>query len=245
MAYRFSNHGQLASVLVLARGLDLLTSLYASQRLPLPLRGVLRLATDIAGSHDGQLAPYRNIDARMIRTCYNCLYRLVGTCFCLGGVALARKDVDPKDVDPKDVDPAALLIAVFVVVSGEVSSPGLWDFFDMTIALVVLVIVLAYSFPAAYQQRRFQRVALSLVIGVVLAVAISWPLQWLIVIPFCKAASEEVTADRATIIGLTFALPVAFSFVFRLCARRRRMWMLTCLTVRRLMGWIRPSPSDL
>jgi hypothetical protein len=35
------NRGQLASVPVFARGLDLLSALYASQRLPLPLRGVL------------------------------------------------------------------------------------------------------------------------------------------------------------------------------------------------------------
>ena len=41
VAYRFNNRGQLASVPVFARGLDLLTALYASQRLPLPLRGVL------------------------------------------------------------------------------------------------------------------------------------------------------------------------------------------------------------
>ena len=41
VAYRFSNRGQLASVPAFARGLDLLSALYASQRLPLPLRGVL------------------------------------------------------------------------------------------------------------------------------------------------------------------------------------------------------------
>ena len=41
VTYRFTNRGQLASVPVFARGLDLLSALYASQRLPLPLRGVL------------------------------------------------------------------------------------------------------------------------------------------------------------------------------------------------------------
>ena len=41
VAYRFNNRGQLASVPVFARGLDLLSAFYASQRLPLPLRGVL------------------------------------------------------------------------------------------------------------------------------------------------------------------------------------------------------------
>jgi hypothetical protein len=41
VAYRFNNGGQLASVAAFTRGLDLLSALYASQRLPLPLRGVL------------------------------------------------------------------------------------------------------------------------------------------------------------------------------------------------------------
>lgn len=39
--YRFNNRGQLASVAAFTRGLDLLSALYASQRLPLSLRGVL------------------------------------------------------------------------------------------------------------------------------------------------------------------------------------------------------------
>ncbi len=41
MTYRFNNRGQSASVPVFMRALDLLSALYASQRLPLPLRGVL------------------------------------------------------------------------------------------------------------------------------------------------------------------------------------------------------------
>jgi hypothetical protein len=41
VAYRFNNSGQPASVAAFTRGLDLLSALYASQRLPLPLRGVL------------------------------------------------------------------------------------------------------------------------------------------------------------------------------------------------------------
>jgi len=41
VTYRFSNRGQSASVPVFMRGLDLLSALYASQRLPLPLCGVL------------------------------------------------------------------------------------------------------------------------------------------------------------------------------------------------------------
>jgi len=41
VTYRFNNRGQLASVPVFTRGLDLLSALYASQRLPLPLQGVL------------------------------------------------------------------------------------------------------------------------------------------------------------------------------------------------------------
>ena len=41
VTYRFSNRGEPASVPVFMRALDLLSALYASQRLPLPLRGVL------------------------------------------------------------------------------------------------------------------------------------------------------------------------------------------------------------
>jgi len=41
VAYRFNNSGQLASVAAFTRCFDLLSALYASPRLPLPLRGVL------------------------------------------------------------------------------------------------------------------------------------------------------------------------------------------------------------
>jgi hypothetical protein len=41
VTYRFSNRGHPASVPVFMRALDLLSVLYASRRLPLPLRGVL------------------------------------------------------------------------------------------------------------------------------------------------------------------------------------------------------------
>lgn len=41
VTYRFFNHGRLASVPVFTRGLDLLSALYSSQRLALPLNGVL------------------------------------------------------------------------------------------------------------------------------------------------------------------------------------------------------------
>jgi hypothetical protein len=41
VTYRFINRGQSASVPVFMRALDLLSALYASQRLPLPLRGIL------------------------------------------------------------------------------------------------------------------------------------------------------------------------------------------------------------
>jgi hypothetical protein len=41
VTYRFSNRGRPASIPVFMRGLDLLSALYASQRLPLPLHGVL------------------------------------------------------------------------------------------------------------------------------------------------------------------------------------------------------------
>jgi hypothetical protein len=41
VSYRFYNRGQPSSIPAFTRGLDLLTALYASQRLPLPLHGVL------------------------------------------------------------------------------------------------------------------------------------------------------------------------------------------------------------
>jgi hypothetical protein len=41
VSYRFNNGGQPPSVPVFTRAIDLLSALYASQRLPLPLRGVL------------------------------------------------------------------------------------------------------------------------------------------------------------------------------------------------------------
>jgi hypothetical protein len=122
----------------------------------------------------------------------------------------------------KDVDPAALLIAVFVAVTAEAASPGLWDYLDTIVAVAVLAILVAYSFPTIREQGPLQLGALSVVIGVVFAVAISWLVQGRIVIPYWSARhdTENAIADRAILISLGFAVPVILIVLF--FARRGR-----------------------
>jgi hypothetical protein len=56
VTYRFNNRGQPASVPVFTRALDLLSALYASQHLPLPLCGVLLVGL-LTLVRDGELEP--------------------------------------------------------------------------------------------------------------------------------------------------------------------------------------------
>jgi lysylphosphatidylglycerol synthetase-like protein (DUF2156 family) len=125
----------------------------------------------------------------------------------------------------KDVDPAALLIAVFVAIAGEVLSPGGWAFPDTIVAGVVLVIVLAFSRPTVRQLDKFQLIALSLVVGAIFAVAVSWPVQKFYVIPHWHVGTiqpgADRNADRAGYIGFVVGLVVAVVYAAIYWPRKR------------------------
>jgi len=101
------------------------------------------------------------------------------------------------------VDPSALMIAVVVVVIGPLLQTGNWSYLSTVVAGVVLVIVVAYSLrPSRQSLSRLQLLAVSLVIGFIVSVAVSWPIQLLVGNP-----------DIATGIGFGLgALAVALCF---------------------------------
>lgn len=78
------------------------------------------------------------------------------------------------------VDPAALLIAVIAVANTPLTTIGAWDLMNTIVGVVVLVVVCAYT---AMGERRHllesnpERVAVSVVIGLVSAIALAFPLQ--------------------------------------------------------------------
>jgi len=114
----------------------------------------------------------------------------------------------------KDVDPAALLIAIFVALSTQVLTPGSWSLSDTIVAIVVLMVIIAYSPPTASQLRPFQRFTAWLVIELICAVAISWPVQYLIARPLFGSRNDDVSADQATGISLLVVLVVSISWLW-------------------------------
>jgi hypothetical protein len=83
----------------------------------------------------------------------------------------------------KDFDPAALLIAIISVAAAPLLTPGPWDKLNTVIAVVVLAIVAAYSLTRTSQisMNEPQRVAVSLVIGIIISVVIAWPIQLILI----------------------------------------------------------------
>lgn len=80
------------------------------------------------------------------------------------------------------VDPAALLVAVFAVGAGPLLQSGLWTYVNTVTALVVLVVVLYFSWPA--EEVRTQgslgwtgNVAFATVYAFIIGIAAGWPMQ--------------------------------------------------------------------
>lgn len=89
---------------------------------------------------------------------------------------------DCVDIKSNQVDPAALMIAVVVVAAGPLLTKGNWAYLSTVVASVVLVIVVAFSITPETRQslKGPQLFAISLVIGLIFTVAVSWPIQLLV-----------------------------------------------------------------
>ena len=125
----------------------------------------------------------------------------------------------------KDVDPAALLIAVFVAVTTQVLTPGSWSVSDTIVAIIVLMIVIAYSPPIMSQVAPSRRFTALLVIDLIWAAAISWPLQYVIVRPLFGSGKADVDADLAT--GIGFLAVLIVSILWLRLRNRKRILALT------------------
>jgi hypothetical protein len=131
-------------------------------------------------------------------------------------------------MEGKEVDPAALLVAVLTVVAGPLLTAGSWDKLNTVIAVVVLVIIIAYSLTPTSQKAMSppQQIAVSLVIGLIIAIAVAWPIQSIIIhyhwpvyhfvnikaagrIRSQRKIDDDATANRATAIAIQFGLMMA------------------------------------
>lgn len=78
------------------------------------------------------------------------------------------------------VDPAALLIAIVAVVGAPLLDSGPWLFLNSVIAAVVLVVVYAYAVAGVrrtYHHMFIDRLAISVIIGLITAIMLAFPLQ--------------------------------------------------------------------
>jgi uncharacterized membrane protein len=125
----------------------------------------------------------------------------------------------------KDVDPAALLIAVLVAVTTQVLTPGPWSVSDTIVAIIVLMIVIAYSPPIMSQENASRRFTAFLVIDLIWAAAISWPVQYLIVRPFFGSGNDDMDADLAT--GTGFLIVLIVSILWLRLRNHERILALT------------------
>ena len=80
------------------------------------------------------------------------------------------------------VDPAALLIAVFAVGAGPLLQSGAWNYVNTVTAAVVLLVVVAFSWPTVRKGSRLPRsfwFPYATIYAFITAVAASWPAQWI------------------------------------------------------------------
>jgi hypothetical protein len=114
----------------------------------------------------------------------------------------------------EDVDPAALLIAIVSVAWPPLTTAGPWSPLNTVIAGVVLTVLLAYTCVGSRRRlprQAAERAAIGMVIGLVAAIAIAYPLQTLFSgnLHPDQLADTDPTINQATWIGLLFGFPVA------------------------------------
>ena len=112
-----------------------------------------------------------------------------------------------------DVDPAALLIAIIAVAVTPLTTPGPWDKLNTAVALIVLIVLWAYTI-GSHRRDSLESFgecsAIGLVMGLIFAISIAWPIQF-----FWTWAGKTndkpdfVAADYSTWSGLALGLVTA------------------------------------
>ena len=112
-----------------------------------------------------------------------------------------------------DVDPAALLIAIIAVAVTPLITPGPWDKLNTAVALIVLIVLWAYTVGGHRRDSLESFVecsAIGLVMGLIFAISIAWPIQFFWT--WTGKTNDKpnfVAADYSTWSGLALGLVVA------------------------------------
>jgi hypothetical protein len=153
----------------------------------------------------------------------------------------------------KDFDPAALLIAVVAASISPLLSSGLWTLLDTLFTVIVLVALASYSLSdsSLLAMTAPQRFASWLVIGLISAISVAWPVQQLYELPHWKAVHhtnqyphskgfDDNIADRATYFSLVIIFGVIIiAALVALVFKKRHGWPWL---VRRF--WSQSSSTD-
>lgn len=116
-------------------------------------------------------------------------------------------------VKKPDVDPAALLIAIIAVAISPLTTIGPWDRMNTVVALVVLIVLWAYTIGGHRRDSLGSFVecaAIGLVVGLIFAILMAWPIQFFWTgIGKSNKDPRFVAADDSTWSGLLLGLVVA------------------------------------
>ena len=112
-----------------------------------------------------------------------------------------------------DVDPAALLIAIIAVAVTPLTTPGPWDKLNTAVALIVLIVLWAYTIGSHRHDSMESFVecsAIGLVMGLIFAISIAWPIQFFWTWTGKTNDNPDfVAADYSTWSGLALGLVIA------------------------------------
>lgn len=112
-----------------------------------------------------------------------------------------------------DVDPAALLIAIIAVAVTPLTQPGPWDKMNTAVALIVLIVLWAYTIGSHRRDPLESFVecsAIGLVMGLTFAISIAWPIQFFWTwTGKPNDGPDFVAADYSTWSGLVLGLVIA------------------------------------
>ena len=103
------------------------------------------------------------------------------------------------------VDPAALLIAVLAAAMGPTLQSGRWGPINTILATVIFVIAFAYSLWGVHEISFKESIATFASLGLVLSVAVAWPLQEILV----KRVHRNANDDKLGEFTLLYAFGVA------------------------------------
>jgi hypothetical protein len=100
------------------------------------------------------------------------------------------------------VDPAALLMSVIAAAIGPLTTAGLWGVFNTVTAAVVLAVLWSFAWPEKEELFSWrQSMAISLVLGLLGAVLLAWPAQWLVSqSPWLLANGAHYTNDKNVVV---------------------------------------------